>query len=159
MALRTVRQAAAELGIAYSTLKLWIAQGYARTTRTAGGHHRLSEAEIGRLSAQHGPAPIRAHSSAPDAEFLAGLSARNRLHGFVEEVRVDGLLGQVRLRVGDQHLTAVITSDAILALGLKRGDDAFAIVKSTEVMIARPMPVKPRPSRPRHARSTRRSRK
>jgi len=65
------------------------------------------------------------------------LSARNRLHGFVEEVRIDGLLAQVRLRVGDQTLTAVITADAVDALKLRRGDDALAIVKSTEVMIAR----------------------
>ena len=55
----------------------------------------------------------------------------------MEEVRVDGLLAQVRLRVGDQTLTAVITADAVQALKLKRGDDAIAIVKSTEVMIAR----------------------
>ena len=68
----------------------------------------------------------------------AALSARNRLHGFIEEVRVDGLLAQVRLRVGDQSLTAVITADAVRALKLRRGDDAMAIVKSTEVMIATP---------------------
>jgi molybdopterin-binding protein len=71
-------------------------------------------------------------------DFLGGLSARNRLHGFVDEVRVDGLLAQVRMRVGDQTLTAVITSDAVRALKLRRGDDALAIVKSTEVMIAKP---------------------
>jgi molybdopterin-binding protein len=65
------------------------------------------------------------------------LSARNRLRGFVEEIRIDGLLAQVRLRVGDQSLTAVITADAVHALRLRRGDDALAIVKSTEVMIAR----------------------
>jgi molybdopterin-binding protein len=67
------------------------------------------------------------------------LSARNRLHGYIEEVRVDGLLAQIRLRVGDQSLTAVVTADAVQALELKRGDDALAIIKSTEVMIARPM--------------------
>jgi len=55
----------------------------------------------------------------------------------VEEVRSDGLLGQVRLRIGDQTLTAVITGDAIHELKLRRGDDAVAIIKSTEVMIAR----------------------
>ena len=65
------------------------------------------------------------------------LSARNRLHGFVDEVRIDGLLAQVRMRVGDQSLTAVITADAVRALKLKRGNDAIAIIKSTEVMIAR----------------------
>jgi molybdopterin-binding protein len=53
-------------------------------------------------------------------------------------VRVDGLLARVQLRVGDQRLTAVITADAVRALRLRRGDDAIAIVKSTEVMIARP---------------------
>ena len=52
-------------------------------------------------------------------------------------MRVDGLLAQVRLRVGDQTLTAVITADAVRALKLRRGDDAMAIIKSTEVMIAR----------------------
>ena len=43
----------------------------------------------------------------------------------------------MRLRVGDQSLTAVITADAVRALKLRRGDDALAIIKSTEVMIAK----------------------
>jgi molybdopterin-binding protein len=58
------------------------------------------------------------------------------LPGVVEEVRIDGLLAQVRLRVANHALTAVITADAVRALRLRRGDDAVAIVKSTEVMIA-----------------------
>ena len=49
---------------------------------------------------------------------------------------MDGLLAQIRLRVGDQTLTAVITADAVRALNFRRGDDAIAIVKSTEVMVA-----------------------
>jgi molybdopterin-binding protein len=52
-------------------------------------------------------------------------------------VRGDGLLAQVRLRIGDQVLTAVITRDAVNELKLKRGDEAVAIIKSTEVMIGR----------------------
>jgi molybdopterin-binding protein len=68
-------------------------------------------------------------------------------------VRIDGLLGQVRLRIGDQRLTAVITSDALAELKLRRGDSAMAIVKSTEVMIAREAEAGPaatrRPRRPR----------
>jgi hypothetical protein len=39
--------------------------------------------------------------------------------------------------VGDQRHTAIITSDALNALKLRRGDSALAIVKATEVMIAR----------------------
>jgi molybdopterin-binding protein len=137
MALLTVRVAAERLGVAYSTLKRWVHTGRVRTTRTEGGHHRVSDAEIDRLLARQQPAARRRRVAADSEESLVGLSARNRLHGFVDEVRVDGLLAQVRLRVGDQSLTAVITADAVRALKLRRGDDALAIIKSTEVMIAR----------------------
>ena len=139
MALLTVRAAAEQLGVAYSTLKRWVHTGHVRTIRTEGGHHRIADAEIARLLARQQPEAGRRNKAAlsDDDESLGGLSARNRLHGFIEEVRVDGLLAQVRLRVGDQSLTAVITADAVRALKLRRGDDALAIVKSTEVMIAR----------------------
>ena len=137
MALVTVRAAAERLGVAYSTLKRWVYTGHVRTTRTEGGHHRVSEAEIDRLLTRQQPDGRRTARAADAEESLDGLSARNRLHGFIEEVRIDGLLAQVRLRVGDQSLTAVITADAVRALKLRRGEDALAIVKSTEVMIAR----------------------
>jgi molybdopterin-binding protein len=149
MALLTVRAAAARLGVGYSTLKRWVLSGRVRTTRTAGGHHRVADAEIERLIARQQPDTRRRHAPAVDDGSLLALSARNRLRGFVEEVRVDGLLAQVRLRVGDQSLTAVITADGVRALGLRRGDDALAIVKSTEVMIARPRRAEPRRQRSR----------
>jgi molybdopterin-binding protein len=107
MALLTVRAAAQHLGVGYSTLKQWIYQGKVRTTQT------------------------------PAAAVIVSLSGRNRLRGFVEEVRVEGLMGQIRLRIGNQTLTAIVTRDAITELKLRRGDDALAIIKSTEVMIAR----------------------
>lgn len=138
MALHTVRTAAERLGVAYSTLKRWVHTGHVRTSRTEGGHHRISDNEIDRLLARQQPEGRRRRKVTDDDESLGGLSARNRLHGFIEEVRIDGLLAQVRLRVGDQSLTAVITADAVRALELRRGDDALAIIKSTEVMIARP---------------------
>jgi molybdopterin-binding protein len=97
----------------------------------------VSEAEIDRLLAHQQPESVRRARPTDADESLAGLSARNRLVGFIDEVRVDGLLAQVRMRVGDQSLTAVITADAVRALNLRRGDDALAIIKSTEVMIAR----------------------
>jgi len=149
MALLTVRTAADRLGVAYSTLKRWVHTGHVRTTRTEGGHHRISEAEIDRLLARQQPESTRTATNADPDEGLGGLSARNRLHGFIDEVRVDGLLAQVRMRVGDQSLTAVITADAVRALKLRRGDDAIAIVKSTEVMIAKGSPTKARSKRSR----------
>lgn len=136
MALLTVREAAARLGVGYSTLKRWIYKGTVRTVRTEGGHHRVSDGEVERLLARQGrPTPQR--RALPRRGVLVALSGRNRLRGIVEEVRGEGLLAQVRLRVGDQMLTAVITRDAIDELKLKRGDEATAIIKSTEVMIGK----------------------
>jgi molybdopterin-binding protein len=137
MRLLTVREAAERLGVAYSTLKRWVHSGRVRTTRTQGGHHRVAEAEVDRLLARQQPDARRRARARSDDGTLDGLSARNRLRGHIDEVRVDGLLAQVRIRVGDQFLTALITADAVRALKLRRGDDALAIIKSTEVMIAK----------------------
>jgi molybdopterin-binding protein len=135
--LLTVRQAAAKLGVGYSTLKQWIYRGRVRTRVTSGGHHRIPEAELDRLLAPALPG-ARPRAVAHDRSgAIVAISGRNQLHGYVDEVRAEGLLAQVRLRIGDQTLTAVITRDAVDELKLRRGDDALAIVKSTEVMIAR----------------------
>jgi molybdopterin-binding protein len=145
-----VRDAARRLGVSYATLKQWIYKGTLRTVQTAGGHHRISEAELerflartstgsarpGRVGARTGPRSSRSRRSPPPI-ILAALSGRNQLRGIVEEVRSDGLMAQIRLRIGDQSLTAIITRDAIDALRLKRGDEALAVIKSTEVMIAK----------------------
>jgi len=148
MQLLTARAAAERMGIGYSTLKQWILQGKIRTTTTAGVHHRLSEAEVDRLLARGTPSRGPSRGARP-LGLIVALSGRNQLRGFVEEVRIDGLLGQIRLRIGDQILTAVITSDAVSELKLRRGDDALAIIKSTEVMIAREVETPSRPARRR----------
>lgn len=133
----SAREAAKRVGVGYSTFKQWIYQGGVRTTRTRGGHHRVSTAEVDRLLGESGRlarqrlAPRRPGS--PPA--VVALSTRNQLRGIIEEVRADGLLAQVRLRVGDDVLTAVITRDAVASLRLRRGQPAIALIKSTEVMI------------------------
>lgn len=140
--------AARRLGVSYATLKQWIYKGALRTVQTAGGHHRLSESELERFLARKGsdlaPATVRRGRSRArkTPAVLVALSGRNQLRGIVEEVRTDGLMAQIRLRIGDQTLTAVITRDAIDALRLKRGDEAMAVIKSTEVMIAKELVAK-----------------
>jgi len=133
----TVRAAAARLGVNYSTLKQWIYKGSVRTSRTGGGHHRVPESEVDRLLGAQGRLPAPSRKAARQGPLLVSISGRNQLEGIVDEVRVDGLLAQVRLRIGDQRLTAVITSDAVAQLKLKRGQTALAIIKATEVMVAR----------------------
>ena len=136
-----IPDAARRLGVSYATLKQWIYKGTLRTIQTAGGHHRVSESEIERMLARKAaPRPGARRPRAKVPTVLAALSGRNQLRGVVEEVRADGLMAQIRLRIGDQTLTAIITRDAIDALRLKRGDEALAVIKSTEVMVAKEAP-------------------
>ena len=65
------------------------------------------------------------------------LSARNHLPGVIEEIHRDAILAHVVVRVGDHAVESVITRRSADELGLKVGDSVQAIVKATEVMIAK----------------------
>jgi molybdate transport system regulatory protein len=65
------------------------------------------------------------------------LSARNQLRGRVVGLHVEGLMAEVRIGIADQELVAVITRSSAERLRLRVGDSVFAVVKSTEVMIAK----------------------
>ncbi len=63
------------------------------------------------------------------------ISARNRLKGRIVEVRKGATTAHVRLEVGGTVVTASITNEAVDELGLKAGQEAYAIVKASDVMI------------------------
>ena len=65
------------------------------------------------------------------------LSARNQLRGRIRSVRLDGVMAEVRVTIGDQELVSIITSGSARRLRLKVGDVVFAVIKSTEVMIGK----------------------
>ena len=65
------------------------------------------------------------------------VSGRNRLPGVVTDVTIDGLVAQIGLRVGDNHIVALISAEAARELDLKVGDAAAALVKATSVMIVK----------------------
>ena len=75
--------------------------------------------------------------SITDASPPIDISARNQLKGTIEKLDVDGLMAEVRLRIGDQSLVSVITRSSVERLNLKVGDEAYAVIKSTEVMIGK----------------------
>jgi len=66
------------------------------------------------------------------------LSARNHLKGTIEEVQLGDVLAHVTLRVADGVIESVITRRSAEEMGLKKGDSVTAVVKATEVMIAKP---------------------
>ena len=115
-------EAARELGISLDTLRRWDRSGKIAVRRDSANRRIVAAAEVDRL---RGAEPQR-------------LSARNRFHGVVQEVRIEGLLAQVELVVDEPtRIVAIVTRDSVEALGLKPGQSATAIVKSTSVMIER----------------------
>ena len=65
------------------------------------------------------------------------ISARNQIRGRIKSVAADGLMAEVTMSIQPQDLVAVITRRSAQRLGLAPGVDAVAVMKSTEVMIAR----------------------
>ena len=66
------------------------------------------------------------------------LSARNRLRGRVKSVSIEGVAGRVEIELFTPAiLKSLITSEAIRDMDLKEGDEVYAIIKSTEIMIAK----------------------
>jgi molybdate transport system regulatory protein len=65
------------------------------------------------------------------------LSARNQLGGTILSLQIEGVMAEVRVRIGDQELVSVITRGSAERLGLRVGDRVFAVIKSTEVMIGK----------------------
>jgi molybdopterin-binding protein len=119
--LYSASEAAAALGISLDTLRRWDKTGRLRVARDSRNRRVISAAEVDRLRG--------------DGEG-AHISARNRLHGVVTEVKTDGLMAQVEIVVNEPvRVVAVVTRDAVEEIGLKPGMVTTAIVKSTNVMI------------------------
>jgi molybdopterin-binding protein len=132
--LYTPREAAQVLGVSYASLKQWIYSGKLKSVQTPGGHHRITETEIDRLL------PRVAVKGKPEKtrRMFRRVSGRNQLSGRITDIKISGLLAQVTLSVGGQHVTSIITADAVRELRLKTGQIAVALIKSTEVMIVLP---------------------
>lgn len=66
------------------------------------------------------------------------ISARNQLRGRVTAVSFGGVMAEVRIQIGAQELVSVITRASAERLGIKVGDEVFALIKATEVMVGKP---------------------
>lgn len=133
MKLFTPREAAQVLGVSYPTLKQWIYKRKIRTVKTAGGHHRVPQKQVDKFlyrASEGGSVKERRMN-------FRRVSGRNQLVGRVTDIRLSGLMAQVSLSIGGQHITSIITSDAVREMRLEKGQTVAALIKSTEVMILR----------------------
>jgi molybdopterin-binding protein len=66
------------------------------------------------------------------------LSARNKLKGKIVDVRVGVTTSHVRIDIGGGVIvTSSITNEAVADLDIKAGDDAWAVIKASDVMIGK----------------------
>jgi molybdopterin-binding protein len=63
------------------------------------------------------------------------ISARNKLRGIIEEIRLGEVTAHIVVRVGDNLIESAITRSSADELQLKAGDKVTAVVKATAVMI------------------------
>ena len=70
-------------------------------------------------------------------EFSMALSARNHLPGIIDEIVMGDVLAHITVRVGEHVIESVITRRSAEEMGLKKGDTVTAVVKATEVMLAK----------------------
>jgi molybdopterin-binding protein len=127
-----LRDAALQLGISFPTIKQWIYKKKIRSIQTAGGHHRIPQSELDRLLFR-----TRGRTEEEHRQVIRRVSGRNQLVGRIDTVRISGLMAEVRISIGDQQITSIITARSVREMQLKPGQTAAALIKATEVMILR----------------------
>src|SRR5271155_2987790 len=127
-----LRDAALQLGVSFPTIKQWIYKKKIRSIQTAGGHHRIPQTEVDKLLFK-----TRGETEKEREEVTRRVSGRNQLVGRIDSVRISGLMAEVKISIGGQQITSIITSASAREMQLKAGQTAAALIKATEVMILR----------------------
>jgi molybdopterin-binding protein len=127
-----LQDAALQLGISFPTIKQWIYKKKLRSVRTLGGHHRIPQSEVDRLLFR-----TRGKTEQERKLVIRRVSGRNQLVGRIDAVRISGLMAEVKISIGGQQITSIITASSAREMQLKAGQTAAALIKATEVMILR----------------------
>jgi molybdopterin-binding protein len=127
-----LRDAALQLGISFPTIKQWIYRKKIRSVQTVGGHHRIPLSEVDKLLFR-----TRGKTERERRQVVRRVSGRNQLVGRIDSVRISGLMAEVKISIGGQQITSIITASSAREMRLKAGQTAAALIKATEVMILR----------------------
>ena len=125
-----IKDASHYLGVSDDTVRRWIDLKLLTRSYDAAGVAVVDGLALAQLAQKNAILP------ADPSEI--GRSARNRFVGIVTEIIQDRVMAQVELQCGPFRVVSLMSSEAVLELGLEPGSIAIAIVKATTVIIETP---------------------
>lgn len=131
-----VAEAAELLGVSTDTVRRWIDAGRVPSS-VVDGRTVVPGADLAALAASLVDDADRDRTRAGD------VSARNRMTGIVTRVLADTVMAQVEMVCGPYRVVSLMSAEAAAELGLAPGVRAIASVKSTNVVVERPVARRP----------------
>lgn len=124
-----ISEAAVLLGVSDDTVRRWADQGRLTLTQDGSGRQVAQGAELAALAQELA-------TGADALDPAAGhRSARNHFTGLVTTITSDTVMSQVDLQCGPFRVVSLISTEAVLELGLAVGSLATAVVKATNVTV------------------------
>jgi molybdopterin-binding protein len=125
-----IGRAAEMLGVTVDTIRRWADEGKIHSVRSPGGQRLIPIEDVTDLISQR----RRATTDRP----IVAQSARNRFAGIVTRIEQDKIVAVVEILAGPHRVVSLMTAEAVDELGLRIGDEAIAVVKSTNVVVEVP---------------------
>ncbi len=126
-----IKDAALFLGVSDDTVRRWIDSGILHREKDAVGKATVDGLQLANLA--------REQAVLPDDASGVGRSARNRFVGLVTNITMDTVMAQVELQCGPHRVVSLMSSEAVVELGLEPGSVAIAVIKATNVMVETPL--------------------
>jgi molybdopterin-binding protein len=127
-----IGRAAEMLGVTVDTVRRWADERKLTVVRSDGGQRLVPIDEVTRVIGER-------RKASADRPIVAQ-SARNRFSGIVTRIEKDRVAAVVEVLAGPHRLVSLMTAEAVNELGLKIGDEAICVVKSTNVIVEVPSP-------------------
>ena len=118
------------LGVTVDTVRRWAEEGRLPVARSSGGQRLVAVEDVSRLIGER-------RQASTDRPIVAQ-SARNRFAGIVTRIEKDRVAAVVEILAGPHRVVSLTTAEAIDELDLRIGDEAVAVVKSTNVIVEVP---------------------
>ncbi|MFL6073907.1 MAG: molybdopterin-binding protein [Mycobacteriales bacterium] len=127
-----IGDAADLLGVSADTVRRWVDGGRLAASRDAHGHRVVDGADLAAF------ARSLAQGGGADDQPAGWSSARNRFRGIVTAIAKDTVMAKVDVQAGPFRMVSLMSREALDDLGLEVGSVAYAVVKSTNVVVEIP---------------------